>query len=284
MRQVSGFSSSQKESSGSSREIYGTLRREGIKPISSNSSVASAKLNKNDVMGTLSSRYQILDNESWTDIGDGWQQITPSSSGSISRCGLHSVVQSRINTYYGCLYVPRNPAAYNVAMGENPCYDLQVQLKHIPPENARPQSNSLGSEQIHVIFSYQHPQHYYILVCDFTQKIWSVVYYQGESSVVLHSFQDLTMKSHHFYTILIQIRGMKLSIDINSQALFTGVKVMHDLSGLMGLASYVSIVVTSFSLLFTPFHCSVECKICDQGMEIERIATETTRYSWNASS
>lgn len=256
---VSGFSASRRESSGGSREIYGTLRREGIKPIGNNISSGSSKVNKNDIAAALSYRYNLLENGRWLEIGDGWHQITLPSSGSISRCGLHSVLDARNSAYYGCIYVPRNPSAYHVATSANPCYDLQVQLKYIPCEglgaanpammkNTTPRSsssiasNNIGNEHIHVIFGYQHPGQYYVLSCDFLQKTWSVMLYSGDDSpsTILQTSADPAMKPHHFYTILIQIRGAKLSIDINSSPVFTGVKTLHDLSGLMGLAAYVS--------------------------------------------
>jgi hypothetical protein len=109
------------------RRNTGTLEREGIKAATS-SAIAGSRFGRasaaphkvrdqqimqssidvpherrSSVVGTMKGasivdsgapNSQFLLRSHWISLGDGWHQVTPVGTGSTTRCGLHSVVQS----------------------------------------------------------------------------------------------------------------------------------------------------------------------------------------------
>jgi hypothetical protein len=70
-----------------------------------------------------------LTKSEWLTMGDGWYQCTPVGSGSTTRCGLHSVIDSAFGQFYMCLYQPQTKEAVNSCMSNNPEYNLQLSSK-----------------------------------------------------------------------------------------------------------------------------------------------------------
>ncbi|RYH07808.1 hypothetical protein EON65_41440 [archaeon] len=66
-----------------------------------------------------------LSESDWISLGEGWYQITTTGTGSINRCGLHSVLESSNTHPFASLYIPRSEGAYQACIGEGE-FDLQV--------------------------------------------------------------------------------------------------------------------------------------------------------------
>lgn len=216
--------------SSSRRDTQGTLRREGIIPILSSSSRSTSAKSQNDELKTIPSPF--LDKRRWINLGDGWHQATAQGSGSITRCGLYSVIESNGSAKtFGCLYIPRSDAAYNACMCDKPEYDLILSCRM----HTRPNAPFLPVFE--VIFAYKDGNNYLRIVCDGLAKTWSIVYYNGGKDYCLAQTNDNNIKLNLFYNLLIQIRGNHLSLDVNGIPIFTKSKMINisDLSGFMGL-------------------------------------------------
>ena len=117
------------------RTTYNTLAREGIKPslvpTFAGSNFGQAKTRRastaqqrslgnsieNRILAGSKKPAQFVDDGSasslhlqrsqWISLSEGWFQTTPMGTGSSSRAGLHSLVESSMGQLYMCLYEPR---------------------------------------------------------------------------------------------------------------------------------------------------------------------------------
>lgn len=270
--QQSNGSISPSNNSSSSRSL-GTLKREGIQSVSTRvvpgsefgRPVPRYKSTDNEIInekrhskGTVKNSDMpnshvklFLDRESWISLGEGWHQVTPVGTGSTARAGLHSVVESISALPFACLYIPRSQAAYQASLGVNPEFDLEVHVKLMLPQVKhtglqKPKTNSL---QFQIVFAFKSSNDYCFVQCDSLNQCWNLVHYndiQGYS--LLGQVADGGIKPNVFYIVLIQIRGNSVSIDINGNPLFTGVK-MHTTVGLGGLMGLLALVRSYISRL-----------------------------------
>jgi hypothetical protein len=245
----------------SNSRSLGTLNREGIHASSSarmistnvnigNNQTQTQKIrNAAAVMaGEGGLTWNLPRKDYWTELGEGWFQ-TNTDAGSISRCGLHSVVESSGSRLLTCMYVPRSNAAYQAIHGENPEFDLELSMKFLNRDMMGSSSGSVSSSSgsssgiPYVIFAMKSPDDFYALKCDASRKIWVIVHIRrGEEHPMNHAI-DESLRYNLFYTVLIQIRGSSVSVDINGIPLFTGTRCNADskeFSGLVGLAVHVS--------------------------------------------
>ena len=137
----------------------GTLRREGIVPSSS-----SQRMISNNFQSQCGSKLRIrqhssftnlnvMERSQWVALGEGWYQSSPPHSGSTSRCGLHSVIESVNNQCFSCMYIPRSNASYDAVVGSNPEYDLDLAIKMYSKESGESNSSYL-------IFAMKSPEDY----------------------------------------------------------------------------------------------------------------------------
>lgn len=111
-------------------------------------------------------------------------------------------------------------------------------------------SSSVSSTGIpYVIFAMKSSDDFYALKCDVSKKIWLLVHIRrGEEHPMNHAV-DESMRCNLFYSVLVQIRGSSVSVDVNGIPLFTATRCSADskeFNGLVGLAVHVS---TSSALL-----------------------------------
>jgi hypothetical protein len=193
------------------------------------------RLSKTD---SLLRRSLFLHRNDWIALGEGWHQITAVGSGSINRCGLHSIIENISYHPFSCLYIPRSDGAYQACVGANPEYDLELQAKLISNKTSQSVHLHVPSKQSHLlIIAFKSSEDYCGLRCDLLSKTWSLIHsYDGEEEI-LYTAVDESLRLNAFSSILVQVRGGNVSVDVNGQAIFTKVRIRNvsDLSGLMGL-------------------------------------------------
>lgn len=177
-----------------------------------------------------------LPRSSWISLGDGWFQITPMGTGSSTRCGMHSLVESSLSQLYMCLYEPRSKEVHDSCTGEPTEYDIEASLKSMR------YSTGTESYQFELIFAFKSPTDYFSLICDVSNGTWSLTRCLGsEKTTVLSCGASEEIKPNLFYSILLQVRGNTVSVDVDNVPIFTTARPPDavNMSGLMGLLAQV---------------------------------------------
>lgn len=189
------------------------------------------------------SSAQFLTRAQWIPLGDGWHQATPVGTGSTTRCGLHSVVQSSFGQSYICLYEPRTKEGMAACCSHTPEYDLEVHSKmQTRPSTGGMRINSPGSFEI--AFAFKTATDYYSVRCDGLSKSWMILRCFGDSETcIAQSYSDV-IKPNIFLSMLLQVRGNSVSLDVNGLPVFTRVRV-HDSDSLSGLMGFIAKVMSS---------------------------------------
>lgn len=190
--------------------------------------------NSNNSIAQDKAVIECLDRSRWIKLGEGWYQVTSTDSGSSVRCGLHSVVDGAAGQVYICLYEPRSDGAFLACTGVTPEYDLEVCAKYI---SLKPAKQIQGG--YYIIFAYKNPTDYLSIHCQVLNQRWVLSRVRNdEEDVIFESGPDPLMKINMFSTILIQVRGNYVSIDINNQPIVTSISIPQtDLRGLVGILS-----------------------------------------------
>lgn len=237
MRKVVG-SSPDPSTSLTSSGTLGTLRREGIAPSSSARVISNSSFGKPIIAPRNSSipdkRLQILEQRHWIGLGEGWFQATMPNTGSTSRCGLHSIIESTTNQCFICAYIPRSKASYQAVVGPNAEFDLELAIKLYSKDGNQ-------STLAQVIVAMKSPDDYCMICCDAYNKIWSFVHIIRDKEILVSQAVDESLRCNIFYNLLIQVRCNSISLDVNGVPLFTNIRVsgVEEFGGLLGLCAKV---------------------------------------------
>jgi len=205
----------------------------------------------NNSTGTIETRF--LPQPQWVSLGDGWYQTTHPETGTSSRAGLHSVLEAQHGQLCMCIYEPRSTEALHSCVYDSPEYNLEVSAKLISVAG-KTSSASASSNSKHqgyaIIFAFKSTGDYFSLTCDVLGQKWLMCKHENDKEVVVAESVDETLKFNVFSSLLFQIRGSSVSVDVNTQPLFTAIRFsgggrgtdgMGDmdssLSGIVGIAS-----------------------------------------------
>lgn len=278
----------------SQRTTYNTLAREGIKPsltptfAGSNFGQAKSRRASNDQQRSLGSATENriltgtrkaasfvddgaasplhLQRSQWISLSDGWFQTTPMGTGSSSRAGLHSVIESSMGQLYMCLYEPRTREATQACSHDPPEYDLEVSAKCM-------KCKDVGFE---LIFAYKSPTDFAAVICDISTQQWRLVRTCGSQEMILAAIDATDLKLHTFYSLLLQIRGSSISLDINATPVFTSLRVQEgSLTGLIGIK--VKVIIECMLLLCLKMLQGSQIAI--KGWKIRPVGKSVTRHS-----
>ena len=155
-----------------------------------------------------SSRF-FLSRPDWIALGEGWFQCTPMGTGTVTRFGLHSVLESSsFRQLFVCLYEPRSPIAVQACTSHNPEYDLELfaklQSKSFSGSTATTTSER-RSQNFTVIFAFKSVNDYCALRCNGEAQTWSLLRTIGESEFALAEVEDASIRTHVFSHLLIQV-------------------------------------------------------------------------------
>eukprot|EP01031_Cornospumella_fuschlensis_P024439 gene24439-29541_t len=157
----------------------------------------------------------------WISLGEGWYQITTPGSGSINRCGLHSVLESNQVHPFASLYIPRSEGAYQACIGDGE-FDLQLQIK--------PMSSKTNSvSEMRILFAFKSLDDHAAIHIDPLNKTYTITYTYQSNTTVLGVATDESLKVNAFSQILLQLRGSCLSLDVNHAPLFTKLRLPSSL-------------------------------------------------------
>lgn len=176
-----------------------------------------------------------LEPKDWIQLGDGWFQATSISSGTSTRCGLHSIIQNSSGQLLVCLYEPRTQEATIACTHINPMYDLEVSLKIM--------KNSVHSNSIplnwnfQLIFAFKSINDYSLVTCNLLRSTWILSKIKDGNEIFISESSSLPVKANIFYSVLLQIRGNKVSVDVNGIPIFTSIASSNSIAfnGLVGL-------------------------------------------------
>jgi Cdc6-like AAA superfamily ATPase len=195
-------------------------------------------LAKKSQLTDLISLNSFLPSSEWFSLGDGWYQTTKNDTGSSYRAGLHSIIEAMPGNIFMCIYEPRSTEALTSCTSNNPLYDLEINAKCIGKTTLLKHNTS--SLSFHVVFAFKSTSDYYYVSCDIIKYKWTLSRIYGEDETILAESVDLNLKINIFYTLLLQIRGNTISIDLNNQPLFTSIRLSSEdeqLRGIVGLLS-----------------------------------------------
>lgn len=220
--------------------------------------------------GTTSALF--LGRKDWISLGDGWFQATPLGTGSSTRFGLHSVIESSLGQLYVCIYEPRTQLATDACISECPQYDLEVSAKTVSAKN------SPKLQCFEILFAFKSATDYMFLRCDVDAQQWSLCRNVDEemtSLAIAGADKDnfgTELKPNLFYSVLIQVRnGNTVSVDVDGVPIFTAVRLPEpgsNCSGLMGLLAKVSTRVVSNQLF--AYYKLAGMQVCGKGLEVAR--------------
>jgi len=217
------------------RNSYGRAAASGGSPSPVNSPAernsAFAKKQGTFVPGTGKMAMQAyLPRAKWIVIGDGWFQCTGGDSGSSSRAGLHSIVDSPESPYL-CVYEPRTKGAVDSMLSDSPEFDLEISCKAIR-ETKQFSTRPMGFQ---VIFAFKSTRDYMSVKGDVTNCHWELCRTVDGVEQCLVDCPDTTLRPNIFSNILIQVRRTTVSVDINGHPIFTTVRPSDMPGGLNGL-------------------------------------------------
>ena len=185
-------------------------------------------------LDALEGRVEVsyLPKSSWISLDDGWFQVTPSASGTSLRCGLHSVVDGKPGRLYMCIYEPRSHEAFAACTASVPEYDLEVSGKCM---NAHANCRMGYS----VIFGFKSITDYLCVYCRLPSRVWTLSWIRGAEEHILTEVEDQSLKVNAFSSLLLQVRGNSVSLDVNNEPVFTSIRIIDcdSIRGLVGLAS-----------------------------------------------
>jgi len=204
----------------------------------------------------------IHNNREWIPLGEGWYQITKDGSGNSGRVGLHSVIEAEANQFFMCLYEPKSSEAYSACTNISPEYDLEISIKsmvksvlnsnnnnsnktghilqNIIKNNNNNNNNSNNHNIFHLVLSFKTSSNYIAIICDINSLKWNLIQKKDNIEILLAETSDPGLRSNTFYTLLVQIRGRSISVDLNNKPLFTNIRIKDvndNLSGLAGIAT-----------------------------------------------
>ena len=138
-----------------------------------------------------------------------------------------------------CIYEPRTKEAYAACTSPHPEYDLEVSSKVI--SSRLPNSKSDQYANFQIIVALKSPLDYLAIKCDLPSLSWVLVSLKNGEESLEAVFPDGEIKANVFYSLLIQIRGCSISVDIDGVPVFTAVRLStgESLSGLVGLVAKV---------------------------------------------
>lgn len=102
--------------------------------------------------------FEVLPKDQWFHIGDGWLQSTSTGTGSLSRCGLHTIFESSPGNVYMCIYEPRSVEAHEACTATLPEYDLEFSTKLIKFTERKAGQNRLTG--FHAIIAYKNESNF----------------------------------------------------------------------------------------------------------------------------
>lgn len=247
----------------------------GIKRILANEGILSAnsipiqrgqKVGRSlsNIINQTSYECNFLVNSQWIPLGEGWFQVTREGSGKSSRVGLHSVIEAEVNQLYMCIFEPKSTEAFTACTSKSPEYDLEISIKSMVKsvsvnnkignilQNIN-KNNSNNSNIFHVILSYKSSSDWIAIICDINSLKWTLIQKKDiNTEILLAETADPSLRSNIFYTLLVQIRGRSISVDLNNKPLFTTIRIKDlndNLSGLAGIATPASkIAIKSWKL------------------------------------
>lgn len=136
-----------------------------------------------------------------------------------------------------CIYEPRSTEALTSCISNNPLYDLEISAKCIGKTTLSKHNSSLS---FHVVFAFKSTTDFYYVSCDIIKCKWTLSRIFGEDEFILAESVDLNLKINIFYTLLLQIRGNTISIDVNNQPLFTSRRLSSEDEKLIGIVGLLS--------------------------------------------
>lgn len=162
------------------------------------------------------------------------------------------MIESSSGRYFMCAYEPRTKEAFSSCTSASPEYDLEVSAKIIL--SRLPNSKADQNSSFQILVGVKSPLEYLAVKCDLSTQSWVLVKIRNGEEYVEEQFSDGEIKANTFYTLLIQIRGTSISVDIDGVPVFTSIRLTsgESLSGLLGLMAKV---IINFSRgQFLPFH------------------------------
>jgi len=250
--------------SSSSHGIKRILEKEGIcsptsLPIQRGQKAGRSSSN---IVNQIAYECNFLINSQWIPLGEGWFQVTKEGSGKSGRVGLHSVIEAETNQLYMCIYEPKSTEAYTACTNMSPEFDLEISIKSMVKSTLTNNKtgnilqniikNSNHSNIFHVILSFKSSSDYIAIICDINSLKWILTQKKENNEILLAETADPSLRSNIFYTLLVQIRGRSISVDLNNKPLFTNIRIKDindNLSGLAGIATPASkIAIKSWKL------------------------------------
>jgi len=236
------------------------LAKEGIVSANSLPISRSQRRTSNSIINQPSYEINFIDNNrEWIPLGEGWYQITKDGSGNSGRVGLHSVIEAEANQFFMCLYEPKSSEAYSACTNISPEYDLEISIKSMVKSvlNNNSNNNKIGNilqniiksnnsnnlnihNIFHLVLSFKTSSNYIAIICDINSLKWSLIHKKDNIEILLAETADPGLRSNTFYTLLVQIRGRSISVDLNNKPLFTNIRIKDvndNLSGLLGIAT-----------------------------------------------
>ncbi len=178
-----------------------------------------------------------LPRSQWINLGEGWYQVTSPGSGSSVRKGLHSLVDGKHGHAYMCMYEPRSEEGFNACTSSNPEFDLEVSAKCVVAKTQQITSKFVGYQ---IIFGFKSVSDYFSVYCVFPSQKWILAKIDGSNETIIDEIVDNSLKINIFSTLLLQIRGEYISVDINDQPVFTSVRIESEKVSLRGLVGVLS--------------------------------------------
>ena len=178
-----------------------------------------------------------LPRSQWISLGEGWFQVSSPGSGSSVRKGLHSLVDGKHGHAYMCMYEPRSEEGFNACTSANPEFDLEVSAKCVVGKTQQVTSKFIGYQ---IIFGFKSVSDYFSVYCMFPSQKWILAKIDGPNETIIDEVMDNSLKINIFSTLLLQIRGEYISVDINDQPVFTSVRIESEKVSLRGLVGVLS--------------------------------------------
>lgn len=179
----------------------------------------------------------------WLPLGEGWYQTTPIGTGSTNKAGLHSVIESSLGQFFMCLYEPRLQQVAQAVTSQNPEYNLEVSVKSLPlvSNSISAVNNSKNYGNIEIVFGFMSVTSYFSLKCMITTRSWRISRVDSNEELVLREVSDEKIRPNLFSSVLLQIRGATISVDINGVPVFTNIRgtLGENINGLVGFMAKV---------------------------------------------
>ena len=131
--------------------------------------------------------FEVLPKDQWFHIGDGWLQSTATGTGTLFRCGLHTIFESNPGNVYMCIYEPRSVEAHEACTASAPEYDLEFSTKLIKFNERKAEHSRLTG--FHAIIAYKNESNFVSFMYSPNKK-WFEIYFRYYFLNITYGFID----------------------------------------------------------------------------------------------